>query len=71
MENEELDLTGKKWTPENEIYLVSIIESFKDNYPGANIEEELSFFNFTHEDLLDQKKVKKFLDHLNKKFPTE
>jgi len=70
MENEELDLTGKKWTPENEIYLISVIESFKDNYPEANIEEELGFFNFTQEDLLDTKKLKKVLDHLNTKFPS-
>lgn len=69
--SEELDLTNSKWTPENEIYLVSIMESFKDNFPSANIESELASFNFTPEDLLDQKKLKKFMDHLNNKFPEE
>lgn len=67
--SEELDLTNSKWTHENEIYLISIMDSFKDNFPNANIENEFSFFGFTIEDLLDQKKLEKFMDHLNDKFP--
>lgn len=66
--SEELDLTKSKWIPENEIYLLSIMESFDENFPDANIEKELGTFNFTTEDLLDQKKLEKFMDHLNNKF---
>ena len=43
----ELDLTNKKWIPENEIYLISISESIKENYPNVDIKEELNLFTFT------------------------
>jgi hypothetical protein len=67
--SEELDLTGSKWIPENEIYLVSILESFKDNYPKADIEKEIESFGIKQEDLLDPKNVKQFLEYLQSNFP--
>lgn len=67
--SEELDLTGSKWIPENEIYLASIMESFKDNYPKADIEKEMESFGIKQEDLLDTKNVKKFIEYLQSNFP--
>ena len=69
--SEELDLTGSKWIPENEIYLISIMESFKENYPNVDIEKEMELFGIKQEDLIDSKNVKCFLQNLQSKFPEE
>ena len=39
--SEELDLTNSKWVPENEIYLISIIEGIKEMYPDIDLESEI------------------------------
>lgn len=69
--SEELDLTGSKWVPDNEIYLDSIMESFKDNYPKVDIEKEMESFGIKREDLINPKSVKCFLQNLQSRFPEE
>ena len=65
----ELDLTNKKWIPENEIYLISIAESLKENYPNVDIEEELNEAGYVLEDLLYAEKVQRFMNILFTKYP--
>jgi hypothetical protein len=67
--SDELDLRNKKWVPENEIYLISISESIKENYPDVDIEEELNEAGYVLEDLLQAEKVQRFMNILFNKYP--
>ena len=67
--SDELDLRNKKWVPENEIYLISIAESLKENYPDADIEKELKEAGYVLEDLLQAEKVQRFMNILFNKYP--
>ena len=50
---EELDLTNSKWVPENEIYLMSMIEGIKEMYPDADFDEELKEMGYTYDDIIN------------------
>lgn len=66
---DELDLSNKKWVPENEIYLISIAESLKENYPYVDMEKELTEAGYVLEDLLQTEKVHRFMNILFTKYP--
>jgi hypothetical protein len=66
---EELDLSNSKWTPENEIYLMSISESIKENYPFIDFKKELDELEYCIEDLINPEKIRIFMSKLNKKYP--
>ena len=66
---ERIDLSKSKWSPENEIYLISVIDGIKDNYPQIDLEEELKESGYSITDLTDSKKIVSFMKKLNEKYP--
>lgn len=66
---EELDLSNSKWTPESEIYLLSVSEGIRENYPDIDLEKELEELEYTIEDLLETKKIMIFMAKLHEKYP--
>ena len=66
---ERIDLSKSKWSPENEIYLISVIEGIKDNYPQIDLEEELKESGYSITDLTDSNKIVSFMKKLNEKYP--
>lgn len=66
---ENIDLENSKWIPENEIYLISIVESIREMYPKCDIEEDLKMCDLELEDLMDQKKALDFIKFLGEKYP--
>jgi hypothetical protein len=66
---ERIDLSKSKWSPENEIYLISVIEGIKENYPQIDLEEELKESCYSITDLTDSKKIVSFMKKLNEKYP--
>jgi hypothetical protein len=66
---EEIDLTNSKWSPESEIYLMSIVEGINENYPDIDLESELKDSGFSLDDLLDSSKIVLFMRILNEKYP--
>lgn len=66
---EELDLSNSKWTPESEIYLLSVSEGIRENYPNIDLEKELRELEYTIEDLLETKKIMIFMARLHEKYP--
>ena len=67
---EELDLTNSNWIPENEIYLISIIEGVKDLYPDIDFDVELEEMGFTNDDILKNPNVViDLIRRLNEKYP--
>jgi hypothetical protein len=66
---ERIDLSKSKCSPENEIYLISVIEGIKDNYPQIDLEEELKESGYSITDLTDSKKIVSFMKKLNEKYP--
>ena len=69
--SEEMDLTKARWSMDDEIYLHSIKESIKDNYPQANLENELEEISLKESDLLQRSKLNKLLNTLAKKYPDD
>lgn len=69
---EELDLTNSNWIPENEIYLISIIEGVKDLYPDIDFDVELEEMGFTNEDILkNPNAVIDLIRRLSEKYPED
>jgi hypothetical protein len=68
---EELDLTNSKWVPENEIYLISIVESIKDLYPEIDLDSELKEMNYTLDNLINSNDVMNLMQKLSQKYPEE
>jgi hypothetical protein len=66
---EELDLSNSKWTPESELYLLSVTEGIRENYPNIDLEKELKELEYTIEDLLETKKIMIFMAKLHEKYP--
>jgi hypothetical protein len=66
---EELDLSNSKWTPESELYLLSVSEGIRENYPNIDLEKELKELEYTIEDLLETKKIMIFMARLHEKYP--
>lgn len=66
---EEIDLANSRLKPDNDIYLISIIEGIRENYPKANLEEEMSEMGYSIEDLTDRNKIVSFMKRLNEKYP--
>lgn len=66
---EKLDLSNSKWTPESEIYLLSVSEGIRENYPDVDLEKELEELGYTIEDLLQAEKIKIFMARLHEKYP--
>lgn len=66
---EEIDLTNSKLIPDNEIYLISVVEGIRENYPGANLEEEMSAMGYSLNDLMDRSKIVSLMKRLNEKYP--
>lgn len=66
---EKLDLSNSKWTPESEIYLLSVSEGIRENYPNIDLEKELEELEYTIEDLLETKKIMIFMARLHEKYP--
>jgi hypothetical protein len=70
MENiKNIDLTNKKWIPENELYLLSVSEGIIDNYPDIDLEKELEELGYIIEDLIQPEKIKIFMARLQEKYP--
>jgi|LakMenEpi03Aug12_release.lakeMendotaPanAssembly.Ray.scaffolds.fasta_scaffold4880762_1 hypothetical protein len=67
--SEEIDLTKAKWNLDEEVYLQSVKESIKDNYPDADLEKELEEINLTESDLHQRSKLNKLLNILARKYP--
>ena len=66
---EGIDLSKSKWSPENEIYLMSVVEGIKDNYPQIDLEEELKESGYSITDLTDSNKIVSFMKRINEKYP--
>ena len=66
---EEIDLSKSKWNPENEIYLMSIVEGIKENYPQIDLDEELKESGYSIDELADSKIIVSFMKKLNEKYP--
>ena len=68
--SEELDLTNSKWIPENEIYLISIIEGIKEMYPDIDLDSEMKEAGISYEDMLrNSESVVELLKKLGHKYP--
>lgn len=67
--SEELDLTSAKWNMDSQIYLDSIKESIKDNYPQIELEQELVNRNLLESDLLDKDILNGLLEDFDQRFP--
>jgi hypothetical protein len=65
---EEIDLSKSKWSPENEIYLMSVVEGIKENYPQIDLDEELKESGYPIDELTDPKIIVSFMKKLNKKY---
>jgi len=66
---EELDLRNSKWTPESELYLLSVSEGIIENYPDIDLEKELEELGYIIEDLIQPEKIKIFMEKLQEKYP--
>jgi hypothetical protein len=66
---EEIDLSKSKWNPENEIYLMSVVEGIKENYPQIDLDEELKESGYSIDELADSKIIVSFMKKLNEKYP--
>jgi hypothetical protein len=66
---EELDLSNSKWTPEGDLYLLSVTEGIRENYPNIDLEKELDELGYTIEDLIQTDKILIFMSRLNEKYP--
>ncbi len=66
---EEIDLSKSKWNPENEIYLMSVVEGIKENYPQIDLDEELKESGYSIDELSDSKIIVSFMKKLNEKYP--
>lgn len=66
---EEIDLSNAKWTPGKDLYLISITEAIRENYPEADIEAELKIAGYILDDLVDPEKISLFMRRLNEKYP--
>jgi len=66
---EELDLSNSKWTPESEIYLLSVSEGIIENYPDIDLEKELEELGYIIEDLIQPDRIKIFMERLQEKYP--
>jgi hypothetical protein len=66
---EELDLSNSKWTPESELYLLSVSEGIIENYPDIDLEKELEELGYIIEDLIQPEKIKIFMEKLQEKYP--
>lgn len=70
MENlENIDLNKTKLVPNNEIYLLSVVEGIRENYPNIELEKELEDLGFSFEDFTQSEKIKSFMKLLHKKYP--
>ena len=70
MENiKNIDLTNKKWIPENELYLLSVSEGIIENYPDIDLKKELDELGYIIEDLIQPEKIKIFMARLQEKYP--
>ena len=70
MENiKNIDLSNSKWTPENELYLLSVSEGIIENYPNIDLEKELEELGYIIEDLIQPEKIKIFMARLQEKYP--
>ena len=66
---EEMDLTNAKWSPGKDLYIISITEAIRENYPEADIESELEMLGYILDDLVDSEKISLFMKRLNEKYP--
>lgn len=54
--SESINFKGKNWIPENEIYILSIIESFNEMFNIENSADDVLALGYVLEDLLDVSK---------------
>ena len=66
---EELDLTDKKWALDEDAHISIILDSLTENFPGANIQEEMKEIELTAVDLTYPDRLLLLLNRLNEKFP--
>jgi hypothetical protein len=66
---EEIDLANSKLIPDNEIYLISIVEGIRENYPDADLDEEINEMGYSLDDLMDRSKIVSLMKRLNEKYP--
>jgi hypothetical protein len=70
MENiKNIDLSNSKFTPDNELYLLSVSEGIIENYPDIDLEKELEELGYIIEDLIQPEKIKIFMARLQEKYP--
>jgi len=66
---EEIDLTHYKFSPENEFYLLSVVEGIRENYPLVELDKELGESGNSLEDLTNPEFIVSFMKRLNEKYP--
>lgn len=50
--SESINFNGKQWIPENELYILSVLESFNDMFNIENSGDEVIALGYELEDLL-------------------
>jgi hypothetical protein len=66
---EEIDLTNSKLNPDNEIYLISIMEGIRENYPEVDLEKEMEELGYSFDSLTEGNNIVSFMKKLNEKYP--
>lgn len=69
--SENIDFNGKKWIPENEMYILSVIESFNEMFNIENAGDEVVSLGYVLEDLLIASKNVEIQKKLSEKYGIE
>jgi hypothetical protein len=69
--SESINFNGKKWIPENELYILSILEGFNDMFNIENSGDEIIALGYDLEDLLVASGIIEIQKKLSEKYPIE
>lgn len=69
--SESINFNGKNWIPENELYILSIIESFNEMFNIENAGDEVESLGYLLEDLLVTSKNVEIQKKLAEKYDIE
>ncbi len=69
--SESINFNGKKWIPENELYILSVLESFNDMFSIENSGDEIIALGYDLEDLLVASKNMEIQKKLSGKYGIE
>ena len=68
---ENLDLTQLSILSNDDLQIDIVHKALIENYPKADINQEMQDNEYVMQDFLDQKKLNEFLKVLNEKYPEE